>query len=91
MTILRNRKPREGFVRLSAVIITNQQTLEKSVSIVEGGGPCGILEEKWFGVIAFGSTKTDTYKFNGQRIKGRENVVSRMKEYVTSNYSHFLS
>jgi len=87
----RELKEREAEnINLSALIYTNRETSKKSLQIVMGGGPCGIEEEKWLAIHAHGNTRTDIYHFNGEEIKGKEEVISRMKKYVTENYSHLL-
>ncbi|MBI4116256.1 hypothetical protein HY449_00765 [Candidatus Pacearchaeota archaeon] len=89
----RRRKELEesGYVGLTAFILTHPETQKKSIEIASGAGnPCGIKEEKWLNVHAFGSTKTGMYDFNGERIEGIENVASKMRNYVRENYSHLL-
>lgn len=81
----------QGLVQLSAVITTRPKSLEKSISIVEGDGPYGVPGEIWLGAMASGSTVTDIYLFNGEEIRGRDNVDSKIKEYVRKNYSHLLN
>lgn len=90
MTIIWRRPPNPDLVGLTALIITDLGTSQKQISIADRGGPCGLPEEKWLPVHASGSLKTGIYNFNGEEIEGRENAVSRMKDYVRINYPTLL-
>ncbi len=90
MTILWRTSRDPNFVGLTALVITDAQTKRKQISISEGGGPCSIPGEQWLPVFAYGSSKTDVYRFNDEEIKGKENVIARMKDYVLKNYSSLL-
>ncbi len=90
--LLRKAFGKSDLVRLTAVIITDFATSEKRICISKPDPkPCGLIDERWLPVHAEGSTLTDTYEFNGEQIKGRDNVVARMKECVRENYAEFLN
>ncbi len=88
---VKRRLEESGYTGLTAFILAHSGIPKKSVEIASGAGnPCGVEGEIWLNVHAFGSTKTDIYDFNGEKIEGIKNVISKMKSYVRENYSHLL-
>ena len=91
MTIITglDEKKDPNAVTLTAIIFTHPETSKKTIEIMSGGSPCGIPEEQWLPVQAYGSKVTGIYLFNGERVTRKQAHLS-MRKYVEEYYAHLL-